>query len=43
MNRRPFLPINTNIVPSPVSPVGLEYIGETLISAKVTYWDITSC
>ncbi len=32
---RSFLLINTNIVRPPVSPVGLEYIGEALVEARV--------
>jgi len=32
---RPFLLINTNVTQPPVSPVGLEYIGEALVEAKV--------
>jgi len=32
---RPFLLINTNVAQPPVSPVGLEYIGEALVEAKV--------
>jgi hypothetical protein len=30
--RRPILLINTNVARPPVSPVGLEYVGETLVS-----------
>jgi radical SAM superfamily enzyme YgiQ (UPF0313 family) len=32
---RPFLLINTNVVRPPVSPVGLEYVGEALIQAGI--------
>ncbi|MFC2065736.1 B12-binding domain-containing radical SAM protein [Chloroflexota bacterium] len=31
---RPFLLINTNIVRPPVSPVGLEYVGQALVDAE---------
>ena len=30
-----FLLINTNVTQPPVSPVGLEYVGEALVRAKV--------
>jgi len=32
---RSFLLINTNVARPPVSPVGLEYVGEALVRAKV--------
>jgi len=32
--RRPILLINTNVARPPVSPVGLEYVGETLVIVK---------
>ena len=32
---KPFLLINTNVVKPPISPVGLEYVGEALVEAKV--------
>jgi len=32
---KPFLLINTNVAQPPISPVGLEYVGEALIEAKV--------
>jgi len=32
---RPFLLINTNVAQPPVSPVGLEYVGEALVEANV--------
>ncbi len=35
MNRGSFLLINTNVTQPPVSPVGLEYIGESLINARI--------
>ena len=35
MDGRPVLLINTNVVQPPVSPVGLEYVGEALVEAKV--------
>ena len=33
--KRPILLINTNIARPPVSPVGLEYVGEALVEAGV--------
>ena len=27
---RPFILINTNVIRPPVSPIGMEYVGETL-------------
>ena len=30
-----FLLINTNVAQPPVSPVGLEYVGEALVGARV--------
>ena len=35
MNAGFFLLINTNVARPPVSPVGLEYVGEVLVRAKV--------
>ena len=32
---KPFLLINTNVARPPVSPVGLEYVGEALVEAKM--------
>jgi hypothetical protein len=35
MKVQPFLLINTNVARPPVSPVGLEYVGEALAEAKL--------
>lgn len=35
MKAQPFLLINTNVARPPVSPVGLEYVGEALAEAKL--------
>ena len=42
---RPFILININIIRPPVSPIGLEYVGETLgdlikKGARGAYWNI---
>lgn len=36
---KPFLLINTNAAQPPISPVGLEYIGEVLVESNPRYQD----
>jgi hypothetical protein len=31
---KPFLLINTNVAQPPISPVGLEYVGEALVASN---------